>query len=69
MHVVHASSAFDVSFRHLSRLAPVPSALPSSKLRKGLRIAGRALSLAVQGATFALAIWLILALPAFLFAQ
>lgn len=69
MHVVNASSAFDVSFRHLSRLAPVPSALFSSKSREGLRTVGQALSPAVQGLAFALAIWLLLALPVFLFAQ
>lgn len=73
MHVVNASSAFDVSFRHLSRLAPVPLALFSSRSREQsrerLHTVGQALSLAVQGLAFALAIWLLLALPVFLFAR
>ena len=69
MHLIVASSAFDVSFRQLARFAPgrvaalfqgwtmVPSAIV------------RILGLAAQGLMFAVAMWLLLAAPGFLSQQ
>lgn len=69
MHVVVASSAFDVSFPHMDRR---PLRRLASRVRasaKSLQATGRVLGLATQGLMFAMVMWLLVAAPGFLSTQ
>jgi hypothetical protein len=69
MHVVVASSAFDVSFPHLDRLPLGRIAARVRDATKNLRVTGRVLGLAAQGLMFATVMWLLVAAPGFLYTQ
>ena len=66
MHVVNASTAFNVGLPRAMRRSPILSAILSAKAKGRLHAAGRALTLAMQALLFAAFMWLLLAAPALL---
>lgn len=62
MHVVVASSAFDVAFPQANRHA-------RTSATRRLRVAAQVVSLIAQGVAFAAVIWLLVAAPGFLSTQ
>ena len=69
MHVVVASSAFDVSFRQFTRFAPGRIAALARESTAFLPTIGRVLGVTAQGLMFAAAMWLLLAAPGLLSVQ